>query len=161
MKSLITFTRVIGILFILSSPGRAGPVPEPPLESQVGWALAHSGMLYVGYDLDFNGKPDFFTLRVVTLSFFSKDSIQQTARNHPHHPVFCVPYNSSSYYYVTESQPLFYAFDNDEDGHWDIMYKDVLTDGVNGNEEYYDSPSGRRPLNLSNKPKEKHHGFSG
>ena len=107
MKSLISFTLVIGVLFILSAPGRAGPlpvpVPEPPLESQVVWALAHSGMLYVGYDLDHNGKPDFFTLRVVTLSFFSKDSIFQTARNHPRRPIFYVPYTSSSYFYVTEA----------------------------------------------------------
>ena len=38
--------------------------------------------------------------------------------------------------------PLFYAIDVNEDGVWDILYKDVLRDGVNGNEEFYDSPSG-------------------
>ena len=38
--------------------------------------------------------------------------------------------------------PLFYAIDVNEDGAWDILYRDVLRDGVNGNEEFYDSPSG-------------------
>lgn len=151
MKPLIKIAAAVGFVFLLATQGMAldVPVPEPPLSSQFGWGLTHSGMLFVSYDLDHNKKPDYFTVRIVKLSFFSKESIKETARHHPLHIVFAVPYTSSCYYYISELNPLFYAFDTNEDGHWDIMYKDVLMDGVNGNEEYYDSPSGKRPLNVS------------
>ena len=43
---------------------------------------------------------------------------------------------------VALNQPLFYSFDVDEDGTWDIMYKDIPEDSVNGNEVFYESPSG-------------------
>jgi len=43
---------------------------------------------------------------------------------------------------VATAQPLFYSFDVDEDGTWDIMYKDISKDSVNGNEVFYESPSG-------------------
>ena len=46
------------------------------------------------------------------------------------------------YYYIVSAGPLFYAINVNEDGAWDILYKDVLRDGVNGNEEFYDNPSG-------------------
>jgi hypothetical protein len=151
MKTLMTLTAALGFMLSISSQVMADstPVPEPDLSTQIGWGLTHSGMLFVSYDLDQNGKPDYFTLRVVKTSFSSKDSLKETAHNHPLHIVFTVPYRTSCYYYISEMKPLFYAYDFDEDGHWDIMYKDVLTDGVNGNEEFYDSPSKKRPLNVS------------
>jgi hypothetical protein len=146
-----TLIAALGFALLLSTQVMAvkTPVAEPALNTQIGWGLTHSGMLFVSYDLDQNGKSDYFTLRIVKTSFFSKSSIQDTAHNYPLHIVFSVDYKSSCYYYISEPKPLFYAFDFDEDGHWDVIYKDVLTDGVNGNEEYYDSPSEKRPLNVS------------
>ena len=44
-------------------------------------------------------------------------------------------------FYVGQTHPLFYAYDFNEDGHFDHLFQDVYEDGINGNEEYYDSPS--------------------
>ena len=44
-------------------------------------------------------------------------------------------------FYVGQLYPLFYAYDFNEDGHFDLLFQDVFEDGVNGNERYYDSPS--------------------
>lgn len=145
MKPLVAFLTAAGIIIILASPAMSNhpPVPEPPLSSQVGWDLAANGMLYISYDLDHNGKPDYFTLRPVITSFFSKDSVRKTSSHHPFHILFFVNYNSSRFYYVVQPKALFYGFDIDEDGELDILYKDVLSDGVNGNEKFYDSPSGK------------------
>jgi len=43
---------------------------------------------------------------------------------------------------VAHPEPLFYAVDVNEDGKWDLIYQDVMQDGVNGNETFYDCPSG-------------------
>ncbi|KMP11565.1 hypothetical protein UZ36_04135 [Candidatus Nitromaritima sp. SCGC AAA799-C22] len=110
---------------------------------RVGWDLAANGMLYVSYDLNHNGKPDYFTLRPVITSFFSVESVKETSRHHPLHIIFFVNYTSSRFYYVVQAEAMFYGFDIDEDGLLDILYKDVLSDGVNGNEKFYDSPSGK------------------
>ncbi|OGW25014.1 MAG: hypothetical protein A3K09_04690 [Nitrospinae bacterium RIFCSPLOWO2_12_FULL_47_7] len=115
---------------------------EPALETQIGWNILPSGMLVVAYDLNHNGKPDFFALRVVVKNFFSNETIHQARENFPASLVFYVDYEKDNYFYVTTKQPLFYAIDLNEDGIWDLLYKDVMEDGVNGNERFYDSPSG-------------------
>ncbi|NIQ00544.1 MAG: hypothetical protein GWM98_09230 [Nitrospinaceae bacterium] len=51
-------------------------------------------------------------------------------------------YTADRYYYIVDPKPLFYAIDLNEDGVWDLIYKDVAADGVNGNEGFYASPSG-------------------
>ena len=56
--------------------------------------------------------------------------------------MFFVNYQANRFVYIVSPKPLFYAIDRNEDGHWDLMYKDALEDGVNGNEQFYDSPSG-------------------
>ncbi|NIQ00732.1 MAG: hypothetical protein GWM98_10320, partial [Nitrospinaceae bacterium] len=88
----------------------------------------------VGYDLDHNGRPDFYTVRVVVVHFFSMEPLEQIAKYHPGLQVFQVVYPYASYFYVTQSQPLFYAVDEDEDGRWDTVFKDIQEDGINGNE---------------------------
>jgi hypothetical protein len=82
-------------------------------------------------------------LRVVITSYFSKDSVADIALNYPENHIFFINYETSHYYYVAVPKPLFYALDIDEDGRWDLMYKDTEEDGVNGNEIFYDSPSGK------------------
>ncbi len=115
---------------------------EPAMNTQVEWNLDPSGMLTVGYDLNHNGRPDFFTVRVVLDKYISEETMETVARINPGLPVFRVDYGEEGFYYITERYPLFYAVDVNEDGAWDILYRDVLADGVNGNEEFYDNPSG-------------------
>ncbi|MCH8157218.1 MAG: hypothetical protein IID18_05610 [Nitrospinae bacterium] len=115
---------------------------EPPLSQRTNWDLTANGMLFVSYDLDYNGTADFHTLRVVVTSFFSDQTIQEVGVNFPSQLVFFVSYGQDRFYYVTVAQPLFYAVDVDEDGTWDLVYRDVSEDGVNGNETFYESPSG-------------------
>lgn len=109
----------------------------------MGWSVLPNGMLVVEYDLDGNGKPDFFVVRVVASSYFSGEAIQKIEKNHPGLLVFPVAYAMDNFFYMTARKPLFYAIDHDEDGIWDLEYKDVMEDGINGNEKFYDSPSGR------------------
>ena len=55
--------------------------------------------------------------------------------------VFTVNYTESSYYYIAVKEPTLYALDVDQDGSWDVIYKDPMEDGVNGNESlHYQSP---------------------
>lgn len=122
--------------------GQTRSIDEPPLEKQMGWSLLPNGLLVVEYDLDGNGKADFFAVRVVESNYFSSDDIHRIKSNYPAALVFHVAYERDGYFYITARKPLFYAIDSNEDGIWDLEYKDELEDGVNGNEKFYDSPSG-------------------
>ena len=115
---------------------------EPAMNAQVGWNLEPNGMLTVGYDLNHNGRPDFFTVRIVLDKYIAEEPIETVARYNPGHPVFRVDYGADGFYYITARYPLFYAVDVNEDGVWDVLYRDVLEDGVNGNEVFYGRPSG-------------------
>ena len=117
------------------------PVPEPSLDTGIFWDVNASKLLAVGYDLDRNGKADYYTLRVIIRAFFSTDSGEFVAKNFPRKPIFFVDFEKDRMFYVAASKPIFYAYDFDEDGHFDLMFKDPLEDGINGNEEYYDRPS--------------------
>lgn len=109
---------------------------------QISWNLAANGMLFIGYDTNRNGKLDFHTLRVVVTSYYSKLPLDVVKGHHPKHLIFSSNFTTTHYYYIALKQPLFYAMDLDEDGHWDYIYKDTSQDGINGNETFYDSPSG-------------------
>ena len=76
-------------------------------------------------------------------SYFSKDSVADSALNYPENHIFFISYETYHYYYVAVQKPIFYDLDVDEDGRWDLMYKDTEEDGVNGNEIFYGSPSGK------------------
>ncbi len=117
-------------------------VSEPALNTQVSWEVLPNGMMIIGYDLDHNNVPDYFTERVVLRSFFSRNTHEQEGANFPRNIVYKVDYTSGSYFYIIEKRPIFYAMDVDEDGIWDLIYKDPYADGVNGNETFYESPSG-------------------
>ncbi len=119
------------------------PVQEPDLANAMGWDLAPSGLLVVDFDRDGNGRADYLTLRFVVRAYPSAESVATIAGIWPDNLVFFVDYEWDCYFYIAAPQPLFYVFDTDEDGHWDLMYKDVMEDGVNGNEQFYDSPSGK------------------
>lgn len=144
MKRFLTLNVLLAYFTLMTPDSWGGPhlIAEPPLSMQTTWNLANNGMLFIGYDTDHNGEMDFHTLRVVTTSYFSKHSVEEVAKNYPKNLIFFTNFSTTHYYYITLLQPLFYALDIDEDGHWDLIYKDPDQDGVNGNEAYYDSPSG-------------------
>ena len=117
------------------------PVPEPDIKTCINWDVTHSGLLVLSYDLNGNKQPDYFTLRVIITSFFSDNSKDAVAKYFLDKPVFFVEYEKDRMFYIGQSHPLFYAYDFNEDGYFDLLFQDVFEDGVNGNEQYYDSPS--------------------
>lgn len=117
-------------------------VEEPDLATQVVWDVQPNGFHFIGYDRSGNGVADFYCLRIILTNYSSQDSVEDMNRWYPDQLVFSVKYTNSNYYYIVEKEPTYYAFDFNEDGVWDLMYKDSLHDHVNGNEVYYDSPSG-------------------
>ncbi len=144
MKPLIIFLMLIAYL---SQPSLATAdltflKVSPSNTQSLNWDLIANGMLLVRYDLDGNTQADLYTIRIVKRSFFSKTLLENEYKNWADSLIFSVNYQSFSHFYITAKNPLFYAIDLDGDGHWDLMYKDVLEDGLNGNEEFYDSPSG-------------------
>ncbi len=145
MKRFLSICALLFYFSFIHSDSWGGPslIEEPPLSMHMAWGLTNSGMLFVGYDTDQNGKIDFHTLRIVRTSYFSKDSIADIALNYPENHIFFINYETYHYYYVAVQGPIFYALDIDEDGRWDLMYKDTEEDGINGNEIFYDSPSGK------------------
>lgn len=145
MKRLIALIAVLVMMSLFGSPAQSQTErlqAEPAIETQVSWNLEPSGLLTVGYDLNDNGRPDFFTVRLVLDKYISEEPIETVARWHPGHPVFRVDYGGEGFYYIAARYPLFYALDFNEDGEWDVLFKDPWTDGVNGNEILYCSSSG-------------------
>lgn len=145
MKRIVLSIILMVALIFFGAPAWAGnemPQAEPTMTARYGWNLEPNGMLTVGYDLNHNGRPDFFTVRIVLDKYISTEPIETVGRHNPGHPVFRVDYGAEGFYYIAARYPLFYAVDTNEDGTWDVLYKDVLEDSVNGNEEFYDSPSG-------------------
>lgn len=144
MKNTIHLLLIISALLILSPSmawGESILKAEPKIEEMVEWDLSHDGMLYTSYDLDNNGRIDFCAWRIVKTSYFSKQIMSDIVTNNPDHVVFSVPYTESSYYYLAVQQPSMYAVDVDEDGKWDLIFKDENEDGVNGNELiHYQAP---------------------
>ncbi len=143
MKPILTISILLFWVIAYGSPvwEYRDPVPEPPIQTGIYWDVDASNLLVVGYDLDGNGKAEYYTLRVIVHAFFSTDSVDFVAENFPFKPVFFVNFEKDRMFYVAASKAIFYAYDFDEDGHYDLMFKDFLEDGINGNEEYYDNPS--------------------
>ena len=121
--------------------GIPGLTAEPAVSTSMGWDVTPTGMLINGYDLDRNGMPDYYTLRVVAQAYLSEEPVVTVAANSPDKLVFYVNYHTAHFFYIAVKNPLFYAIDVNEDGLWDVIFKDVSQDGVNGNEQFYDSPS--------------------
>lgn len=155
MKRFLTFAIAVVAFMTFSVQvmrGNESLRPEPPLSAQFEWDTYPNGMLLVAYDTDWNGRPDFFTLRIITHTFWSTEPCMTVAVQYSGSPVFCVDSETIHPVFVTTRHPLFYSGDSNEDGLWDWVYKDVSEDGVNGNEEFYASPSGKFPLILTPEP---------
>jgi hypothetical protein len=125
---------------------------EPPPESQVSWNNTPTGLLIKSYDQDNNCKADFHTLLVILQNYRSGEDTYQMQQNNPENQVFFVEYTADRHYYIAAKNPLFYGFDVNEDGHWDLVCKDVLEDGVNGNEFFLKAPLRCLKLPLINQP---------
>ena len=144
MRRVFILLLVLGCMVFTPSMGWGFPylVMEPDIGSRVIWDINSAGLLVVGYDLSGDGKADYYTLRQVIASFYSAQDIAVIAHSFPGRPIFTVGYGEDAFYYIVAEHPLFYAVDLDGDGAWDLIYRDVSEDGVNGNERFYDSPSG-------------------
>lgn len=155
MKRFVMIAVVMAAFMTFTYPAMAGQNtlrPEPPLNSQLAWDVYPNGMLVVTYDLDQNGRADYFTLRVIAATFVTRDSAMVVARNNAGSRVFASGSGGAIHtIYVTALYPLLYASDANEDGLWDVIYKDVSEDGVNGNEQFYGSPSGIYSLRIVDK----------
>ena len=117
-------------------------LPEPNIEARVDWDLSNDGRLFVSYDIDNDGRVDFCSWRIVATSYFSKELLDEVVKNNADRLVFKVNYTESSYYYIAMKEPTLYAIDVDQDGSWDFIYKDLMEDGVNGNETLHYQRSG-------------------
>ncbi len=149
MRHLGLLSIITVVLMFAGSPALGNPLQsEPPLNTQVEWNLSPNGLLTVGYDSDHNGKADFYTLRSLVNSYMSDQSPEAIAEFYVGYPIFVVDYGRTHYFYISSKEPLFYAVDVNEDGLWDAMYQDLLEDGVNGNERFFDSPSGMASKNI-------------
>ncbi len=144
MKRLIDSLILTGLLVLAPAIAWSHPylTAEPPLEEKASWNLSHAGMLQVSYDLDRDGTVDFESWRIVKTHYFSPHSEEVIMESNPKNLVFSVSYEGDDYYYIAEKGPMFYAIDVNQDGVWDLIYRDILGDGVNGNEVLYDRPSG-------------------
>lgn len=145
MKQFSLYTIITIALMFAGSPVMGNPhalQAEPPLNTQIQWDLAPNGLLTISYDLDHNGKADFYTVRTIKRSYVSEQTPRATAKFYAGYPVFFVNHGNAHYFYITSKKPLFYATDFNEDGLWDVMYQHNLEDGVNGNERFVDSHSG-------------------
>ena len=132
------------MLFIWVLPLHALPnvqLVDPPLKNHIGWNLKGNGLLYISYDLNGNGRADYHTLHFILKAYLTSEPVRHIPGYNGGAPVFFVRYGRAHQVYVISRKALFYAIDFDEDGNWDLMYKDIQEDGVNGNEMYYDSPS--------------------
>lgn len=144
MKHLTARVLLVSVLFLLPTQAIAfpnHPLEDPPLESKISWNLKGNGLIFVSYDLDHNGRADYHTVHFVIKSYLTSEPLTALSGNYHGAPVFYVNYGPANQIYVISKKALFYAFDFNEDGLWDLMYKDAAEDGVNGNETFYASPS--------------------
>jgi len=144
MKHLANQVALLAVLLLLPNLGMGFPnlpLVDPPLKNKVSWNLESNGLLYVSFDLDHNGRADYHTVHFVLKTYLASEPLKQLSGFYNGTPVFYVNYGPANKIYVISSKALFYAFDVNEDGTWDLMYKDANEDGVNGNEIFYESPS--------------------
>ena len=76
MKRFVATISLLAALSVFGSPAWSNPdflQAEPAMTTQFGWNLEPNGMLTVGYDLNHNGRPDFFTVRVVLYKYITGD----------------------------------------------------------------------------------------
>jgi|TARA_B100000959_G_scaffold55377_1_gene57741 hypothetical protein len=145
------------VLFVSTAtatePMKLACISQPPLANQLGWEITPAGLLVVSYDMNGNRKADYHTLRLVLKNYRSTTKVDEIKENYPSNTIFFINYGPDRHSYIVTRKPLFYGFDVNEDGHWDLLYKDILEDGVNGNEQFYESPSGlfeATSLNINN-----------
>lgn len=145
MKPLIIF--FILMIYLLQSIPAASKMPflenEPQLNNSLGWNLLPNGMLFAGYDLNGNGKADFYTIRIVIRSFYSKRSVKEETDNWPNYLTLFAKHDAVAdinFFYIVAKEAVLYALDFNEDGSFDLIYKDPLEDGLGGNEIFYDDP---------------------
>ena len=138
MKHQNMYSLIFVVCFIFSFPaiGISGNyLVQPALNTQISWDVKPNGLLCVSYDLNRNGKADYFTVHFVLKSYLAEERLVNLPHYYGNNPIFYVDYGSARYIYVASEMPLYYAVDINEDGLWDLIYIDTMEDGVNGNEK--------------------------
>ncbi len=131
---------IVCLIFSFPAVGNADNtlVQQPALDTLVDWDLKPNGLVWVSYDLNQNGKADYFTVHFVLKSYLSEESLASIPQYYGSSPVFFVNYGTAHYIYVISEMPLYYAVDINEDSLWDLIYIDTMEDGANGNEKLYE-----------------------
>ncbi len=143
MKHRKFYSLIIIVYFTFSFPaiGFSGnSLVQPALNTLMSWDLKPNGLLCVSYDLNHNGKADYFTVHYVLKSYLTEELLVTIFQYYEGAPIFYVDYGRARYIYVVSEMPLYYAVDINEDSLWDLIYIDTLEDGVNGNEKLYQGP---------------------
>ena len=113
MRRVTVFMMVL-VLMVLYAPSIGHGVPylvkEPVLESRIDWDLTPSNLLLVAYDLSGDGRADYYTLRPIIASFYSRQGVAVIKQNYPGRSVFDVQYGADTFYYIVGEFPLMYAF---------------------------------------------------
>lgn len=119
--------------------------PDFSSPSYVDWDIlsGHAPFIQSFFDLDQDGKPEFYTLRRIISTEGIKGSreevltqIDEIQRDNPNSQVFFAQsgIGEDQYIvYIAERYPLFYCLSH-------VIWIDREEDGVNGNEEVYERP---------------------
>jgi len=138
MKHQNVLSLIFAVCFFFSFPAIGmsdNSLVQPALNTQIDWDVKPNGLLCVSYDLNHNGKADYFTVHFVIKSYLAEELLASLPQYYGSDPIFYVDYGSARYIYVASEMPLYYAIDINEDGLWDWIYIDSMEDGVNGNEK--------------------------
>lgn len=117
--------------------------PGPDDQRYMGWDTVYSlPLIRADYDLDKDGRTDYSVVRVVLRAFYYDDLSVDTVNEIGNKYYYARVFPRMDMVYVTGHCGFFYYLDLDQDGRYDLIWKDMDEDGLNGNEEIYDSPSG-------------------
>ncbi len=140
MKHPKFYSLIFMVYFTFSFPAIGfsdNALVQPTLNTLMSWDLKPNGLLCVSYDLNHNGKADYYTIHFVLKSYLAEESMVAISQYYGGAPIFYVNYGRARYIYVISEMPLYYAIDINEDSLWDLIYIDMMEDGVNGNEKLH------------------------
>jgi hypothetical protein len=133
----------VSVWLYLTSPALSLDIPlepEPGVASKqfIDWYILSNGMIQFNFDLDLDGKVDYYTLRRLKPSgqgmAHTQAEAEIEASGFPH-SLFIYYFDggvNSWRWFALEKYPLFYSYHG-------ILYKDMEEDNINGNETIYEN----------------------